>query len=103
MSHDSPKTRLDGRSKPYLARACPQAKAVLEEILVLPEVPSSQNDNFCLARAHLGREDSLEPGLSQKSRDSRIHGHLMRIPTPRDATDGQGATGPRPLHFHQLR
>jgi hypothetical protein len=37
------------------------------EILISPEDPSSRNDNFYLARACLGQEDSPEPSLSQRS------------------------------------
>jgi hypothetical protein len=61
MSHDSPETPLGGRSTLCLARACPRA---IQEILVSSEVPSSRNDSFRLARAHLGYEDNPEPSLS---------------------------------------
>jgi hypothetical protein len=77
MSHDSLEAPLSGRSKLRLARACPRARAAPGEILISPEVPSSRNDDFCLARARLGQEDNLEPDLSQRSREPQRHGHLM--------------------------
>jgi hypothetical protein len=64
MSHDSPKTPLSGRSKLRLARACPRAGVALGEILVPPEVPSSRNGCFRLARARFGQEDNPEHDLS---------------------------------------
>jgi hypothetical protein len=35
---------------------------------------------FASPRARLGQEDNPESALSQRSRESRRHGHLMRIP-----------------------
>jgi hypothetical protein len=62
MSHDLPETPLGGRSKLRLARACPQPRAALGEILVSPEVPPPRNNSFCITRAYLGQEDNPEPG-----------------------------------------
>jgi hypothetical protein len=77
MNHHSHETSLDSRSKLHLAQACPHAKVALGEILILPEAPSSQSGGFCLARARLEQEDSLEPSLSQRSREPWRHAHLM--------------------------
>jgi hypothetical protein len=105
MNHDSPKTPLDGRSKLRLVQACLLAKAALEKILVLPEVPSSRSGSFRLARACLSRTG----GQTQAQPQSKVTGAVetcafnatIRIPTPRDATVKEGAMGP--IHFHQLR
>jgi hypothetical protein len=93
MSHDSLETPLDGRSKLCLAQACPQARVALEEILVLPKVPSSRSGGFRLAQARLEQEDNPEPSLSQRSWEPRRHEHLMQIPTPRDTAVKKGSDG----------
>jgi hypothetical protein len=84
MSHDSREPPLGGCSKLRLARVCPQARVAPGEILISPEVPSSRNNVFRLARARLEQEDKPEPDPSQRSREPWRHGHSMQISTSRD-------------------